>query len=85
VERYIRALDNTQDTNQLQRGVKGGLGPLRVKLAQLMGAVTLSPNFQVVIPQIIRKALDPGSQERLRLSRHAIRIAFMPKRPKMPR
>ena len=46
-----------------------------------MDAVTLSPKFQVVIPQAIRKALNLTAGEKLRVLRYADRIEFIPVRP----
>lgn len=46
-----------------------------------METVTLSPKFQVVIPQAIRKALNLTAGEKLRVLRYADRVEFIPVRP----
>jgi AbrB family looped-hinge helix DNA binding protein len=46
-----------------------------------METVTLSPKFQVVIPQSIREALHLKAGEKLRVLRYADRVEFMPVRP----
>ncbi len=46
-----------------------------------METVTLSPKFQVVIPQSIRKALHLTAGEKLRVLRYADRVEFIPVRP----
>ena len=46
-----------------------------------MDTVTISPKFQVVIPQAIRKALHLIPGEKLRVMRHANRVEFIPVRP----
>lgn len=43
--------------------------------------VTLSPEFQVVIPQAIREALRLTAGEKLRVLRYADRVEFIPVRP----
>ena len=43
--------------------------------------VTLSPQFQVVIPQAIREALHLTAGEKLRVLRYADRVEFIPVRP----
>ena len=43
--------------------------------------VTISPKFQVVIPQAIREALHLIPGEKLRVLRHANRVEFIPVRP----
>lgn len=45
-----------------------------------MNTVTLSPKFQVVIPQAIRKALNLKSGEKLRVLRYGDRVEFIPVR-----
>lgn len=46
-----------------------------------MDTVTLSPKFQVVIPQPIREALNLRAGEKLRVLRYAGRVEFLPVRP----
>ena len=46
-----------------------------------MDTVTLSPKFQVVIPQAIREALRLKAGEKLRVLRYADRVEFIPVRP----
>ena len=46
-----------------------------------MDTVTLSPRFQVVIPQAIREALHLTAGEKLRVLRYADRVEFIPVRP----
>ena len=46
-----------------------------------MDTVTLSPKFQVVIPQAIREALHLTAGEKLRVLRYADRVEFIPVRP----
>ena len=46
-----------------------------------MTTVTISPKFQVVIPQTIREALHLKPVEKLRVLRHANRVEFIPVRP----
>lgn len=46
-----------------------------------MDTVTLSPKFQVVIPQAIREALRLTAGEKLRVLRYADRVEFIPVRP----
>lgn len=46
-----------------------------------METVTLSPKFQVVIPQSIREALQLRPGEKLRVMRYAGRVEFIPVRP----
>ena len=46
-----------------------------------MKTVTLSPKFQVVIPQAIREALHLTAGETLRVLRYAGRVEFIPVRP----
>jgi AbrB family looped-hinge helix DNA binding protein len=46
-----------------------------------MNTVTLSPKFEVVIPQAIREALQLTAGEKLRVLRYAGRIEFIPVRP----
>ncbi len=46
-----------------------------------MDTVTLSPKFQVVIPQAIREALHLTAGEKLRVIRYAGRVEFIPVRP----
>ena len=43
-----------------------------------MDTVTLSPEFQVVIPQSIREALHLTAGEKLRVLRYAGRVEFIP-------
>jgi len=43
--------------------------------------VTISPKFQGVIPQAIRKALHLKPGEKLRVLRHANRVELIPVRP----
>jgi AbrB family looped-hinge helix DNA binding protein len=43
-----------------------------------MGTVTLSPKFQVVIPQPIRKALHLTPGEKLRVPHFSARVEFIP-------
>ncbi len=45
-----------------------------------MNTVTLSPKFQVVIPQAIREALHLRAGEKLRVLRYADRVEFIPVR-----
>jgi AbrB family looped-hinge helix DNA binding protein len=46
-----------------------------------MDTVTLSPKFQVVIPQAIREALHLTAGEKLRVLRYDNRVEFIPVRP----
>ena len=46
-----------------------------------MDTVTLSPKFQVVIPQAIREALRLRAGEKLRVLRYADRVEFIRVRP----
>ncbi len=46
-----------------------------------MNTVTLSPKFQVVIPQAIRKALQLKAGQKLRVLRYGDRVEFIPVRP----
>lgn len=46
-----------------------------------MDTVTLSPKFQVVIPQAIREALGLTPGEKLRVLRYSDRVEFIPVRP----
>lgn len=46
-----------------------------------MTTVTISPKFQVVIPQAIREALHLRPGEKLRVLRHANMVEFIPVRP----
>ena len=46
-----------------------------------MDTVTLSPKFQVVIPQAIREALHLTAGEKLRVLHYADRVEFIPVRP----
>lgn len=45
-----------------------------------MNTVTLSPKFQVVIPQAIRKVLNLKPGEKLRVLRYGDRVEFIPLR-----
>jgi len=45
-----------------------------------MKTVTLSPKFQVVIPQTIREALKLTPGEKLRVLRYGNRVEFIPVR-----
>ena len=49
-----------------------------------MNTVTLSAEFQVVIPQGIREALHLKAGDKLRVRCHADRVEFMPVRPIQP-
>lgn len=46
-----------------------------------MDTVTLSPKFQVVIPQPIREALQLKAGAKLRVLRYGDRVEFIPVRP----
>ena len=46
-----------------------------------MDTVTLSPQFQVVIPQAIREALHLMPGEKFRVLRYSDRVEFIPVRP----
>ena len=46
-----------------------------------METVTLSPKFQVVIPQAVREALRLTGGEKLRVISYADRVEFIPVRP----
>ncbi len=46
-----------------------------------MDTVTLSPKFQVVIPQAIREALQLKAGEKMRVLRYGDRVEFIPVRP----
>lgn len=46
-----------------------------------METVTLSPRFEVVIPQAIREALHLTAGEQLRVLPYADRVEFIPVRP----
>ena len=45
-----------------------------------MNTVTVSPKFQVVIPQVIREELKLRPGEKLRVLRYADRVEFIPVR-----
>ena len=45
-----------------------------------MNTVTLSPKFQVVIPQAIREELQLKAGEKLRVLRYGDRVEFIPVR-----
>ena len=45
-----------------------------------MDTVTLSPKFQVVIPQAIREALGLKAGEKFRVMRYGDRVEFIPVR-----
>ncbi len=45
-----------------------------------MDTVTISPKFQVVVPQAIREALKLTAGEKLRVMRHGDRVEFIPVR-----
>ena len=45
-----------------------------------MNTVTLSPKFQVVIPQAIREALQLKAGEKMRVLRYGDRVEFIPVR-----
>lgn len=49
-----------------------------------MGTVTLSPEFQVIVPLAIREALQLTPGEQLRVLSHADRFEFIPMRPVRP-
>ncbi|MGH8456820.1 MAG: AbrB/MazE/SpoVT family DNA-binding domain-containing protein [Stenotrophobium sp.] len=46
-----------------------------------MDAVTVSPKFQVVIPQQVRQALQLAPGEKLQVVHYENRIEFIPVRP----
>jgi len=46
-----------------------------------METVTLSPKFQVVIPQAIREALQLKAGEKMRVLRYSDRVEFIRARP----
>ncbi len=46
-----------------------------------MSTVTVSPKFQVVIPQAIRDAMGITVGEKLRVMNYADRLEFIPVRP----
>ena len=46
-----------------------------------MDTVTLSPRFEVVIPQAIRAALQLKAGEKLRVMRYGNRVELIPVRP----
>lgn len=46
-----------------------------------METVTLSPKFQVVIPQAIREALNLTAGQKLRVIRYGDRVEFIAVRP----
>lgn len=46
-----------------------------------METVTLSPKFQVVIPQAVREALGLTGGEKLRVISYADRVEFIPVKP----
>ena len=46
-----------------------------------METVTLSPDFEVVIPPAIREALHLTAGEKLHVMRYADRVEFIPIRP----
>ncbi len=46
-----------------------------------METVTLSPDFQVVIPQAIREALNLAAGEKLRVLHYSDRVELIPVRP----
>ncbi len=45
-----------------------------------MSTVTLSPKFQVVIPQAIREAMQLKAGEKFRVMRYGDRVEFIPVR-----
>lgn len=47
---------------------------------QRMDTVTVSPKFQVVIPQAVREALGLTSGEKLRVMAYGDRVEFIPVR-----
>lgn len=57
------------------------IGWLSYSLAIDMETVTLSPKFQVVIPQTVRKALGLAGGDKLRVISYADRVEFIPVRP----
>jgi AbrB family looped-hinge helix DNA binding protein len=75
----------------MQRRIRFTLVPTSRALASIwesfyrvgidMDTVTLSPKFQVVIPQAIREALKLTAGEKLRVLRYADRVEFIPVRP----
>ena len=46
-----------------------------------MHTVTVSPKFQVVIPQAVREALRLSAGEKMRVVPYANRVEFIPVRP----
>ena len=46
-----------------------------------METVTVSPKFQVVIPQSIREAMDIKAGEKMLVLRYGDRVEFIPVRP----
>jgi len=46
-----------------------------------MDTVTLSPKFQVVIPQAVRESLQLSGGDKLRVISYADRVEFIPVRP----
>ncbi|MES2706855.1 MAG: AbrB/MazE/SpoVT family DNA-binding domain-containing protein [Verrucomicrobiota bacterium] len=46
-----------------------------------MDTVTISPKYQVVIPQAIREALQLTSGGKMRVIRYGDRVEFIPVRP----
>lgn len=46
-----------------------------------MNSVTLSPKFQVVIPQVIRESLGLVAGEKLQVIEYEGRVEFIPVRP----
>jgi AbrB family looped-hinge helix DNA binding protein len=56
------------------------INPWSYYLAIDMETVTLSPKFQVVIPQAAREALRLTAGEKLRVIRYADRLEFIPVR-----
>lgn len=46
-----------------------------------METVTVSPKFQVVIPQSIREAMDIKAGEKMHVLRYGDRVEFIPVRP----
>ena len=61
--------------------VLASIGLVSYVIAIDMSTVTVSPKFQVVIPQAIREALRITAGEKLRVMSYGDRLEFVPVRP----
>jgi AbrB family looped-hinge helix DNA binding protein len=65
----------------LEGPVLASIGLVSYVIAIDMSTVTVSPKFQVVIPQAIREALRITAGEKLRVMIYGDRLEFVPVRP----